>query len=71
MLSCTVFRIQIDRGIFEVLIWNFPGGTEENRKDLVGIADDPAAIRTEMSRIKVYSDIARLTHKVGTHLSET
>ena len=71
MLNCTVFGIEIVCGIFEVLTWNFSGGTEENRKNLVGIADDPAAIRTEMSRIKVYSDIATLTHKVGTHLSET
>jgi hypothetical protein len=44
MLKCTVFGIQIDRGIFEVLTWHFPGGTEENHKNLVGIVDDPAEI---------------------------
>jgi hypothetical protein len=71
MVNCTVFGTQTGRGIFEVVTWHFPGGTEENHKNLVGIAVDPAEIRTEMSRIKVYSDIATLTHSVDTHLSET
>ena len=71
MLKCTVFGIQIDRGMFEVLTWHFPGGTEENHKNLVEIADDRAEIRTEMSRIKAYSDITTLTHSVDTNLSET